>query len=349
MINFYPGPSRIYDSVPKILEKGFQAGILSMNHRSEEFMEMVRKTKKVLRRNLSIPEDYEIIFTSSATECWEIFGQSAVSGRVQSIYNGAFGEKWYNYLLKLNLKCSAVSFDIQQKLPIEKIDEKAEWLCLTLNETSNGTFLSNSLIKSIHQKIPDLLIAVDVTSAMGGLNIDFSAGDYWFASVQKCFGLPPGLGVLVVSPRAIEKVNTINESNHYNSLTSIIANSRKNQTHYTPNIPAIWSLYRTQKKLKPVDEIDAELRRRASTWEDIIANSTFVHWLIEDPELRSPTVLGLAADQPDHILNEAKRKGVILGKGYGKWKMNTVRVANFPAIKRKEIKYLKQVLSGIEY
>ena len=136
MINFYPGPSRIYDSVPKILKRGFDEGIFSMNHRSDEFMDLVQKTKKILRKNLIIPKDYEIIFTSSATESWEIFGQSMVSGSVQNLYNGAFGEKWADYLEKLGVNVSRVPFKIHEPCPIDKISSNGEWVCLTANENT---------------------------------------------------------------------------------------------------------------------------------------------------------------------------------------------------------------------
>jgi phosphoserine aminotransferase len=44
MISFYPGPSRIYDAVPRYVKEAAAEGILSMNHRSDEFMKMSKKT-----------------------------------------------------------------------------------------------------------------------------------------------------------------------------------------------------------------------------------------------------------------------------------------------------------------
>ena len=40
MISFYPGPSRIHDEVPRYVKDASTEGILSMNHRSDEFMKM---------------------------------------------------------------------------------------------------------------------------------------------------------------------------------------------------------------------------------------------------------------------------------------------------------------------
>ena len=59
------------------------------------------KTITLLKEKLDIPKDYTIFFTSSATECWEILAQSLIVTRSFHIYNGAFGEKWYDYTLRL--------------------------------------------------------------------------------------------------------------------------------------------------------------------------------------------------------------------------------------------------------
>jgi phosphoserine aminotransferase len=40
-----------------------------------------------------------------------------------------------------------------------------------------------------------------------------------------------------------------------------------------------------------------------------------------------------------------KAKGITLGKGYGEWKNDTFRVANFPAITDSEFEYLMKALN----
>ncbi len=347
MITFYPGPSRIYNEVPKILARGFRDGTLSMNHRSPEFMELVAKTKKVLRKNLGIPKDYEIIFTSSATECWEIFGQSMVSRGAVIFHNGAFGEKWAAYMTKLGVDLKSIPFEVNEPLPVSKIVD-AEWICFTQNETSNGTYVSQKIIKAINKgKSKDQLVAVDATSAMGGIKTDYSLGDFWFASVQKCFGLPPGMGLLIVSPAAIRKAEEIGESAHYNSFLNLVENTKGNQTHYTPNIPAIYLLCQMQKKVGHVSTVYEKLQKRYDKWVSFIDEVDELDWLVSDPLLRSPTVLTLKHAEPEKVKEAARQNGIILGNGYGKWKSETFRIANFPAIRKKEIKYLEKFLGGL--
>jgi phosphoserine aminotransferase len=93
MISFYPGPSRIRDEIPRYVKEAAKEGILSMNHRSPEFMTLAKKTASLFRKKLSVPSDYTIIYTSSATECWEIIAQSLIVEKSYHFFSGAFGKK----------------------------------------------------------------------------------------------------------------------------------------------------------------------------------------------------------------------------------------------------------------
>ena len=76
MISFYPGPSRVHEEIPDYVKEAYREGILSINHRSEEFMSMSEKTISLLKNKLEIPKNYSVFYTTSATECWEIIAQS---------------------------------------------------------------------------------------------------------------------------------------------------------------------------------------------------------------------------------------------------------------------------------
>src|SRR5688572_22240560 len=97
MISFYPGPSRVHDEIPQYVKEAYKKGILSINHRSDGFMEISEKTIGLLREKLNIPKDYTVFYTSSATECWEIIAQSLVTKKSHHIFNGSFGQKWFEY------------------------------------------------------------------------------------------------------------------------------------------------------------------------------------------------------------------------------------------------------------
>jgi phosphoserine aminotransferase len=337
--NFYPGPSRVYANVPSYLNDAYAEGFLSCNHRSALFMGMMAETKAILHEKLLIPADYEVAFVSSATECWEIITQSLTVKGSFHLYNGAFGEKWHEYAAKLTTTKS-VSFGVNDVLPVQEVGGDFDVIAVTQNETSNGTEVRNETLKALRDANPDQLIAVDATSSLGGVKLDFENADVWYASVQKCFGLPAGFGIMILSPKAIAKAFEINENRHYNSLVSIIENTRKNQTHYTPNVMGIYLLNRTQKDANGVDFISEKTQLKANYYQEVIKNVAGFEYLVENESVRSRTVLALKHADPQAVLADAAEYGITLGAGYGAWKKSTLRIANFPAILVKEVQML---------
>lgn len=347
MISFYPGPSRVYDEVPRYVKAAHRKGILSMNHRSDEFMKLCEKTVSLLKLKLGIPKNYKVFFLSSATECWEVIAQSIVTTGSHHIYSGAFGEKWFDYTKKIRPEAESHPFDREETIdPSKYIFSSGDLICLTQNETSNGTQVGRDVIAKIKSNNPNYLVAVDATSSMAGIVLDFSTADVWYASVQKCFGLPAGLSVMVCSPAAMEKVKSKGEADHYNSMTLLSSMMDKWQTPCTPNVLAIYLLMRTLKNSDPIAITDAKLQNRFQAWSKLLKVSKGLEPLIKNEAVRSFTVLTIKMKDGDMatLKNKAKQSGFLLGEGYGDLKKDTFRIANFPAIRRKEIQKLMRFL-----
>lgn len=346
MLNFFPGPSKIYPEVRSYLTDAYDEGIMDAPHRGEQFVQLSRAVVGSLKRRLNIPQDYSIFFTTSATECWEILIQSLTKKKSFHIYNGSFGEKWYEYAKKMRPEAEGVRFDINEALPVEDlaISSDTELICFTQNETSNGTQVTATSILNLHNRFRDTLTAVDATSSMAGLNLKYIKADIWFASVQKCFGLPPGLGILVCSPRAIFRAKQINERNHYNSLVSIYEKMLNYQTVHTPNTLNIYLLKRMLEDRPFIKQLDIDLVDRANELYEFFGQFTEFKLLIENEEVRSKTVVVLEANERvvEDIKKRALHHNIRLGNGYGPWQRNTFRIANFPAIGNEEYEELKR-------
>lgn len=352
MISFYPGPSRVDERIPEYVKEAYEQGVLNINHRSDEFMELAKATIAVLKEKLNIPKAYSIFFTSSATECWEIIAQSLIKNGSFHVYNGAFGEKWFHHTQRITSKATRHRFDINEELEVSaiRIPISADIICITHNETSNGTQVSNDHLQNIREHYPDQCIAVDATSSMAGVELDFKYADIWYASVQKCFGLPAGLAVMICSPKAIERALQINDISRYNSLPSIIKMMEKYQTTHTPNVMDIYLLNRVMTERKGIQAVGKKTYRRYIELVHLIQEIGLRH-LINNKEVRSYTVLPITAEanKITDIKKFAFDEGIILGNGYGELKETTLRVANFPALKNTEINLLKEFLKNYSY
>ncbi len=361
MTTFYPGPSKVYPEVADYAAEAVRSGITSLNHRSAGFMDIVRETVRLLHEKLDIPTDYHIALVSSATECWEIVAQSLTDKTTLHAYSGAFGKKWLDYTQRINPQ--AVGFNTLDKQSYEQGNavynalvhktDGSGTICLVQNETSNGTQLTMNKLLRIRREFGGI-IAVDAVSSMAGIALDWEQADVWFASVQKCFGLPAGLAVLVYSSRALERAERINDRAHYNSLLFIHENFRQFQTPYTPNGLGIYCLMRVLQQVPPIAKVDARTQARADAWYTFFENElnqtptseSRFRLLITEPGLRSRTVIAVEGSEADikAIKEAAKEAGITLGNGYGQWKNTTFRIANFPAITDDEIEQLKAFL-----
>ncbi|TAF79573.1 MAG: aminotransferase class V-fold PLP-dependent enzyme [Runella slithyformis] len=360
MITFYPGPSKLYPQVAQYLQDACACGVLSINHRSAGFMDILQETLRLMHLKLHIPDDYTIYFTSSATECWEVVAQSLTSRHSAHHYNGAFGKKWFSYTSHIVPQTSGSLFQVEHTLPFDLFElendqrradfnaqrlSEAEVLCLTQNETSNGTQINNADLAVLRNKTSGI-VAIDVTSSLGGVALDWAAGDVWLASSQKCLGLPAGLGILVCSPRALQHATQVADVLRYNSLLFMHENFSKYQTHYTPNALVIYLLMRLLQQLENIETIAIRTQKRAQDWYNFLENHP--HWqpLVQNPAVRSDTVIAVkgAPDAIAQLKKSAVQAGITLGNGYGEWRNNTFRIANFPAISHEEITTLQDFL-----
>lgn len=348
MITFAPGPSKVYDALPRYMQDAYEKGILSANHRSSAFMNLYQETEKLMREKLHMPEDYKLLFTSSATENWEIISQSIVEKASFHIYSGSFGKKWFEYAKHIIAGTNSLKIEASQSIEVAtlEIGEDFDLIAITQNETANATQVPMAVLKELGEKYPEKMIAVDTTSSMGGIVLDFSLADIWYASVQKCFGLPAGLGVLILSPKAIEKTQRKGERGRYNSLNFMLENAEGYQTHYTPNVFGIYLLNRVLQDLQEIQHVDSRLRGRMLKLETAVAQSSKFSLLVSNEATRSTTVLAVSGKEAEiaSVKKAAEKQGMQLGSGYGPLKSTSFRIANFPAITDEEFDRLVEFI-----
>lgn len=333
-MNFYPGPSKLYAGIGHHMEEALAAGIISMNHRSREFMSLYEEVQQGFELYVDLPKDYRVYFTSSATECWDILARSFQGKTFLHIYNGTFGKKWMEVNEQAGNPIVSNVFDIhsQPATTFTEAELATDLICTTLVETSNGTCLSADTQYKLRNTFSEALIAVDATSGMGGMPIDWGRADIWFASVQKCFGLPSGLSVLILSPEAHHRIDYKSKNVHYNSLKRIIDNGQQFQTTHTPNVLGIYLLSRRiQEIAKPSAYF--MLEERMKYLYAYFSDHALLRPLVIEQQVQSSTVLALKGDEEYliRIKKALKEQGIIIGNGYGIWKENTLRIANFPA------------------
>lgn len=357
-ISFNPGPSQLYPEIEEDIQQALDENILSLSHRSEKFGKVIRKTQKKLHAYFSIPHAYRIYFVSSAVECMDIALRGCCAGRSFHFVNGAFARRFLSSAQQM--KKSAVREIIQdgRGFSFERLEIPAgcDLVCLTQNETSTGVRLPYGGIQKIRQFFPDKTVAVDIVSSAATEPVPFDSADLWFFSVQKACGLPAGLGVLIVSERAVEKARRLEAQNRdvgsHHSLLSLEEFGQKNQTPATPNMLAIYLLGKRFKRLIKVgiETVEKETKEKAKMLYDWLDGHSVLKPFVKDPTDRSFTVVPIVLPKglsSKHVQEALKPYNIAVGYGYGTFKECQIRIANFPQHSKEDIDRVTKAIDEI--
>ena len=342
----------------EVREEMFQAMARPMiGHRSKDYQALhesvVKKLKQFLGSQLEV-----FVFTSSATGVMEAAVRNGVKGKILHTVCGAFSERWTDIsrACSKQLEVVAVPFGkaMKPELVIEVLKkDNFDAVALTHNETSTGVMNPlKELCSTIRAAQPDTLIFVDAVSSFGGSVIkpDEWGIDVLIFGTQKCFALPPGLAFAVVSPRAMERSQEIQDRGYYFDFVEMKKYADKNMT---PATPAISLLYGADAQLDKMiiegmegrAERHKEMARFAQAW---VSQHNLP--LTAEDGFRSPTVTSVAAPEgfnSDEFRKKVKEQGFALADGYGELKGKGFRIGHMGDWRVKDVKELLKVMDEV--
>jgi phosphoserine aminotransferase len=128
-----------------------------------------------------------------------------------------------------------------------KIPGKSELVCITQNDTSVGFSIPVDQIYKLKKNYPDKLFALDIVSSVPYIDIEYKYLDTVFFSIQKGFGLPAGLSILILIPNSLKKAKKLSALKNYSigsyhNLLKLVEKSHGFQTNETPNVLGIYLL-----------------------------------------------------------------------------------------------------------
>ena len=129
----------------------------------------------------------------------------------------------------------------------------------------------------------------------------------------------------------------------------MIEQANQFQTTYTPNVLGIYLVSKVMEFVPNISVTSQIIERRATDLYDFLEENGY-KILIDNKAVRSQTVLSVELNEPklSFLKQKANQSNIILGNGYGKWKQNTFRIANFPQHTDKDFKILKEFLLKLD-
>jgi phosphoserine aminotransferase len=354
-IFFTPGPSQLYPGVEDFVAEAFEKDLGSISHRSQAFQDVYAHTVAQLRHLLNLPENFHVFFLGSASESWEriILNLTEQNDETYHFVNGSFSKKFFSYSKGLGRNAQKYEAPFGEGFNVDKnqITEATKLISFTQNETSSGVAVPLKDIYKIRAKYPEQILAVDVVSTLPFPDFDYSNLDTFFFSVQKCFGLPAGLGVWVLNDRCVEKAEELdakgNQSGPHHNIADLLKQAKNNQTPATPNTLEIFMLGKVCEAMngKGVEEVRTETEEKAQLLADFIKQSDNFDFAVKNEAHRSKTVIVASTLKTPKVINDYLATFEMeIGGGYGSEKITQVRIANFPSTSVVQMKRLIELL-----
>jgi phosphoserine aminotransferase len=354
---FTAGPSQLHPQYQQFHQHAMDANMGSMNHRSDAFRKVYQETDAQLRILLNLPPTHCIYFAGSATEIWERMILNLVKENSFHFVNGSFSERFYEYSKMLGKNATAITAEHGAGFDFDNINipQNTELICTTQNETSSGVSVHPDELKKLKLKYPNALLCTDLVSIAPISSLDYNYIDSSFFSVQKAFGMPPGLGVWIVNDACLAKNKAMQNENAqmgaHHTLEAFQKNYEKWETPSTPNIIAIYIIGQIAKAFNEqgIENIRTEISAKAKLVYEFASTSKNFTILVKDENFQSESVIVLQCKNgSEQIIKDLKAQGLHVTSGYGKFKNDEIRIANFPSTTKQDMLQLIESLEVLD-
>lgn len=345
---FGSGPSKVRPEAIEALRSA-AATVLGTSHRQPAVKSLVGRLRSGLGDLFSLPVGYEVVLgNGGATAFWDVATFCLIERRSQHLSFGEFSSKFAQASAAApHLEAPRVLEAPAGSRPTPRPERDIDLYALTHNETSTGVAMTPYRPTGM---APGALVAVDATSAAGGLRFDPREVDAYYFAPQKSFASDGGLWLAVLSPAALERVERIKGSGRWVpaslDLSIAIDQSRLDQTYNTPAVATLvmfvsqleWMLRGGGLEFA-ADRCD-ESAHFLYGWAD---KQSFTTPFVTNPADRSHVVGTIDLDESISAPTVAKVlrvNGIVDTEPYRKLGRNQLRVAMFPAVDPADVEAL---------
>jgi phosphoserine aminotransferase len=344
---FCSGPSKIRPEAVAALAAAAPE-YLGTSHRQDTVRFKVSELRNGLAELFALPDGYEIILGNGGTTgLWDAMTFGLIQARSHHLSFGEFSSKFAKAAKDAPHLADPVvdSSDTGTVPAIPTPGADIDLLALTHNETSTGVVAP--LVRPDGFGGVDHLVAVDATSAAGGVRFDPSQVDCYYFAPQKGLASDGGLWLAAVSPAAIERIERIAASDRWVpaslDLGIALENSRKDQTYNTPALATVFLAAEQVKWMNDNGGLEFAAGRCDTSAEIMYSwaeASSFATPFVTDPAERSPVVATVDLDDSitaTTVSAVLRANGVLDTDSYRKLGRNQLRIAMYPAIDPSDI------------
>ena len=270
MLNFTIGP--VMSSAEVCAVGGEQVPYF----RTPEFSELMFENERLMLKFSKAPEGSKAIFmTNSSTGSMEAVVMNCFTedDKVLVIDGGSFGHRFVELCKIHQIPFEALKLSPGQKLTKNRLyeydDQGFTGLLVNIDETSTGVLYDSEMIGDFCRK-NNLFYACDCVSSFlaDPFDMEHCGADVMITGSQKALACPPGISVIILAPRAVERVVNAKVRSLYFNLADCLKNMERGQTPFTPAVGILRQINTRLKEIEAAGGADAEVKRIAEQAKD---------------------------------------------------------------------------------
>jgi len=351
---FGSGPSKVRPEQLQALATT-AAPLFGTSHRQAPVKNLVARVRSGLAELFSLPDGYEVVLgNGGATAFWDAAAFGLIDKRSLHLAYGEFSSKFAGAVKKNPFIGEPIVDEAEPgTAPEPRSDPSVDAIAWAHNETSTGVAVG--VCRPAGSE--NALILIDATSGAGGLPVNVADADAYYFAPQKNFASDGGLWLALLSPAALERIESIAASGRwvpdFLSLPIAVDNSRKDQTYNTPAIGTLVLLTEQLDWLLGNGGLDWAVKRTADSSQRLYswAEATpYATPFVADPALRSQVVGTIDfADEVDAsaVAKVLRANGIVDTEPYRKLGRNQLRVAMFPAVEPDDVSALTECVDWV--
>ena len=326
---FIPGPTNVPEPVRQAMNVPMQ------DHRAHDYgapnLGLFRDLKTLFRTR----DGHILLFPGSGTGSWEAAITNTLSpgDRVLMARHGHFSHLWAQMAERLGLSVDLIDLPWGAGAPVTEFARKLasdrngeiKAVFVTHNETATGVMSDLAAVRrAIDESFHDALLFVDGVSSIGCLPFEMDAWgvDLAVTGSQKGFMMPPGLGILGVSAKAMKASETATMRRAFFEFSDQVKNNETGYFPYTPPVQLLHGLRAALDRMmaEGYDTVIARHRRLAAGVRAAV-QAWGLEVCAESPSLYSDTVTAIrtpeGVDARDVIRIGYDRYNASFGSGLG--------------------------------
>jgi phosphoserine aminotransferase len=361
------GPSKVRpQALARLAAEG--GAVMGTSHRQKPVKALVNEIRVGLRELFAAPDGYELALgNGGSTAFWDAAACGLVRERAAHLSFGEFSQKFAAVttgapFLAESLIVRADPGDAPDPAALTELASvmeshpPADVLAWAHNETSTGVM--TPVERPAGTASGDgALVAIDATSAAGGLPVDVTQADAYYFAPQKGFAADGGLWLALLSPAAQERIAELHASERwipeFLSLHTALENSRKDQSYNTPAVATLFLLADQVRWMLDGGGLEWCVARTRASSEHLYGwaeQSAYATPFVADPAKRSLVVGTIDFDERVDAAAVAKTlraNGIVDTEPYRKLGRNQLRIGMFPAVEPADVQALTACIEWV--